>query len=404
MHIVFVCSEFPLSGRPTGGIGSYVDNLSQALVKENIRVTIICQNTLDLDFMEKKRRIIAVSATGFPFWQRSLKSSMSQISRTAQFMNYPLGFSLKVASTLAKLHQETSIDIVEGADFGAELFFPLIFKIKAIRYVIKLHTPSFVIRQQNREAYTPFYQVLERMESFCIKYAVAVYSPTRALADIVTKKYQIKVQKIIPYPLPAAKISIGIKRDPNTILYVGKFQYKKGIFDLIDAIPVVVKQIPQSKFIFIGPDTLKDGISTKGKIMSILKSNHTIGAVSILDSLPQAKLSIYYQKASVLAVPSHWENFPNVLLEAGMYQVPVVASDTGGISEIINNGKTGLLVCPHRPRELAQAITTLIQKPVFAQKLAQHFYGYLSRHYSPQKVAKLTLTFYVHLLKSPTEE
>ncbi len=404
MHIVFICSEFPLHRRPTGGFGSYVDNLSKALVGKNIHVTIICQNIIGMDIAQGNRRIIAIASPNFPFKKWLSRSRMSFLRRAAQFINYPLGFSLELIKTLAQVHKENPVDLVEGGDFGAELFFLLLFKIESIKYIIKLHTPSFVIREFNQESKTLFYQVLERLEEFCLKRADAVYSPSETLLKIVTEKYHIPVKEVIPYPtFPMIKTK-GIKRDPNMILYVGKLQYKKGVYELVYAFSEVVARNPKAKMVFIGPDTLRYGHSTKKELRVILRSKGVYSQVTFISPIPQNKLGRYYLKAGMIVIPSHWENFPNVLLEAGCYGTPVIATKVGGITEIINHGKTGLFIQPQSVKQIAQAIHTFIQNPALAKSVAIKFKLQIQKTYSPKSIAELTLGFYDGLLRLPTAE
>lgn len=407
MHIVFVCCEFPINGRSTGGFGTYVDTLSQALVKQNIKITIICQTIVAKQLVSRGRKIIAVTSPVSSLLQNIDNQSPSYLYRIISFLNYPLGFSLTAAVTIFRLGLNERIDIIEGGDFGAELLFPVIFKIIRLLQapiVIKLHTPSFLIRKFNSEKFTLFYRVIEKLEYFCLKRVDDLYAPTVAIKTSVEEQYDMHISKVIPYPAPNIRTRNFFKRDRHLILYVGKIQTKKGVRDLARSIPLLLKKNCNLRFVFIGPDTNKDGISERRLLLFEAEQYGYRDSLEFIDPLLQSQLVDYYRRAAVLVVPSHWENFPNVILEGGLYSTPLVATRVGGIPEMVKEKLTGLLVSPHSPRQLARAIMLLLQHPHFARKLGSQLKQYVQRAYSQPTVCQLTCDFYAHLLRSNLKE
>lgn len=404
MHIVFICAEYPLKGRATGGFGRYVENISQTLIKQNTDVSIICCGDSYFETESQGRRIISLS----PFFLNdSFLKKMPFLQRVIAFLEYPVVFSLKTAFTLVKLHKKHPISIIEGGDFGAETLFPLLFK--KLRHlpppiVIKLHTPSFVLRQFNEEGKSLFYVFIEALEKWCLKNVQAMYSPTKALSTMVSKEYGVENGFIIPYPIQIKKAHETVKRNKNQVLYVGKLQRKKGVFDLLHAVPNVLKTNPKTIFTFIGPDTLYKGLSTKNELQNLAQKLGVSYVVHVLDSLPQKKLLTEYQKTTILVVPSHWDNFPNVILEAGANKLSVIATDVGGISEMITHEETALLVSIKSPQELAVAMQFLLKDQKLQKKLGGNLYQDIQLKYNSAKVAELTREFYENVLKSTTRE
>ncbi|KKP60001.1 MAG: Glycosyl transferase group 1 [Candidatus Gottesmanbacteria bacterium GW2011_GWA1_34_13] len=400
MHILFVCSEFPIENRATGGFGSYVDKISQGLVSLGHKVTIVCIGENPKFVNDKKRNIWLIKPVLDDLLLYFLNSSSRFLNRLIKFIRYPLGFSLAVYLTIQKINKATPIDIIEGGDFGAEMFFYLLLRsAKNPKTVIKLHTPSFIIRKTNDEKLNNFYKVMEFLESFCLKKTDALNSPTKALAEFVCRYLHIKVTKIIPYPVIPIKMDARIKRDKNLVLYIGKFQKKKGVFVLVDAIPKIIKLFPKVKFILIGPDSMTNNKSTKEMLQENLKKGHCLNNVTFIENISQNELYKYYQKAIITVVPSIWENFPNVILEAMLLKSLVVSTKVGGILEIIQHKQTGIMVEPGDSKDLAKSIIKIIKRKKQINRMVQLAKKDIQNKYSLIKIAQKTISFYGKIMQ-----
>ena len=393
MQIIFVCAEYPINDRPTGGFGSYVKNLAGSLSKLGHLVTILCQGKEKKIIFEGniEIRVVPVLVTTSIEIDDSLIKKA--VLRFLLFLQYPFWFCVQVYQELVQLNASRTVDIIEGGDFGAELFLYLLLRGSTKPTVlIKLHTPSFLIRETNQEEKTIFYRILEKMEKFCVTKADAIYSPSRSLARIIYTRFNCKVATVIPYPVIVNTKKVINLSQSQTVLFVGKIQRKKGVFVLADAIEQVLQKFPKIKFLFVGPDTFEAQVSTTQRLRKKLKKY--LKQVSFLPPLSQLQVARYYRKALMTVVPSLWENYPNVILEAVMHGSPVIASDTGGIPELITNRKTGFLVPPNNSQKLAQAIIQLIQKKKLRIMLTRAAQKYLEQKLEPQKIALRTLKFY----------
>lgn len=399
MHVIFVCAEFPIRGRATGGFGSYVDSISRALVANGAHVSIICHGKRREKIIDANRKIIVLAEMS------GLRHDISIFSRIISFINYPLYFSFQAAKELHAISRREKVDIIEGGDFGAELFFYLIYSIaKKPRVIIKLHTPSFVIRINNEEPLNFFYRVLEQIEKMVIQRAHHVYSPTNALAQLVAKQYKVHVSAVIPYPTKNIFKNKSNVRQSNIVLYVGKLQKKKGVFDLVESIPLILKKNPRSKFVFIGPDTYSNSKSVKYSLAKRIRQLNVESSVDFIESVSQVELAHHYSLATLLVCPSHWENFPNVILEAGSHNLPVIATAVGGIPEMVLDQKNILLIPPKSPKQLANMINKMLNNNLLRKKLAENFAYRLSHFFAPNRIAKDTLNFYGEILKSSRVE
>jgi len=131
----------------------------------------------------------------------------------------------------------------------------------------------------------------------------------------------------------------------RVVLFVGHFGLRKGIFYLIRAMKRVHAEFPDAHLVCVGgtPSWLGRNDYTdmlKGEI----QRNGVEGAVTLLDAVKNVELVGFYRHAEVFALPTYYEAFPKVVVEAMACGLPVVATDTGGIPELVEDGVTGSLV------------------------------------------------------------
>lgn len=169
-----------------------------------------------------------------------------------------------------------------------------------------------------------------------------------------------------PYPRAAARAEIGIPEKERVVLFVGRIDPIKGIATLVDAAELMLTGAPaepKPTFLLVGGD-LDDAGEPTGPLAEVAASLDARGldaSLRLVGSQPQDRLPLYYAAADVVAVPSLYESFGLVAVEALACGAPVVASRAGGLRFTIDEGVTGLLVRPKSPPGLAAALTTVLE-------------------------------------------
>jgi glycosyltransferase involved in cell wall biosynthesis len=170
---------------------------------------------------------------------------------------------------------------------------------------------------------------------------------------------------VIPYTLPFAEGESKARlprADGFQVLFVGRLVERKGVKNLIDA----VRRMPadlRARLVVIGDGPERQGLEALG------------GQVEFRGRVSDEALRAAYAGSDVLVLPSivdargDTEGLGVVLLEAMSYGVPVVASDIGGITDIVEHDTSGLLVPPGDPAALAQALERLARDPALASRL-----------------------------------
>ena len=190
--------------------------------------------------------------------------------------------------------------------------------------------------------------------------------------------------EVIPYTIalpPTNGMKPGPRPDGFRVLFVGRLVERKGVRYLVEAVASLPARIaPRLEVVGHGPEL---------RGLEALVSRLGIGdRVTFHGRVPEVELQRAYAGASVLALPSvmdrrgDTEGLGVVLLEAMNERVPVVASDVGGITDIVQDGETGLLVPPGDAVALANALLRLADDPILATGLAERGYRHLHEQFS----------------------
>lgn len=153
---------------------------------------------------------------------------------------------------------------------------------------------------------------------------------------------------------------------PPTVAFSGRLVQEKGAGVLVQAFAKVVAQIPQARLTLAGAGPERERLIKMVTDLSLSPS------VSVLGHLPRLELEQHIATAWVQAVPSSWaEPFGMVAAEAMMRGTAVVASDSGGLTEIVRDGETGFLVPPNDVNALASALLRLLQNREMAERMGR---------------------------------
>ncbi|MBF7081907.1 glycosyltransferase family 4 protein [Desulfallas sp. Bu1-1] len=176
--------------------------------------------------------------------------------------------------------------------------------------------------------------------------------------------------------------------DEKIVFYVGRLVREKGVQVLLDAVPMILAQVPNTKFIISGKGPCLNELQNQASRLGIADRLYFTGYI---DEYTRNSL---YSWADVAVFPSLYEPFGIVALEAMAARTPVVISDTGGLSEIVTHNYDGLKAYPGNPRSLADMILRILHNPQLAQQLQQNAYQKVKRQFNWRDIAAGTLDTY----------
>jgi glycosyltransferase involved in cell wall biosynthesis len=242
-----------------------------------------------------------------------------------------------------------NIDVIEGQEWEAPLYYLLQRRALGIGsercppVVVHLHSPTEFIFHFNSSLSMPAaYMPTKRMEEFCIRAADALLCPSQYFARQSASFYGIPPERIKVIHLPVGLIDL-IDRDTDVwstggICFVGRLERRKGIVEWIEAATRVAQEDADVEFDIVGNDVVGLQPMLVGSIPRRLRSRFRFHGPKT-----RAGLSEILADARAAVVPSRWENFPNVCVEAMSSGLPVIATRFGGMVELLEDGRTGWL-------------------------------------------------------------
>lgn len=378
MHICYITNEYPKKDYPHGGIGTFVYTMSKALVAKGHRVSIVGINMYD-----NKDEVINEEGV-FVF-----RLAPPIVKGLTWYLNFQ-----SINKKIKALHIEHPISIVESAELGLAF----IKKIKSIKYVIRLHGGHhfFAEAEQRGISYWKGFQEKQSFKKADAFIAVSNYvkKHTEKYLSYNNKPLAIimsPINKEVFIPKPEIKI------DSNTLLFAGTVCEKKGIAQLIKAMPKVIKAYPNVKLKIFGRDWffkngnsyiayLKDElIPSLGKIKDHIEF---IGAV------PLQELAEQYAAATLCVFPSLMETQGLVTPEAMAMQKLVLFSNVGPGPEIITHKDTGLLCDPYNEDDIADNILWALQHNKEGNAIAKKARHYIEVNFSIDTITHRNVEFY----------
>lgn len=190
----------------------------------------------------------------------------------------------------------------------------------------------------------------------------------------VLEKYGIARDQIHVVHIPLVdEIAPPVRSEleSNTILYIGWLHPRKGLHILIQAMPYVVKEIPEAKLYVFGAAEKYDK-EYEQNILNSIGNRNLKDHVFLLGKRPFDEVRDYLKRANILVIPEQWETIaPNALTEGMVLGKAIVASRIGGILDILKDGQNGLLAETKDPQDFAAKIISLLKDKELTTKLSR---------------------------------
>lgn len=347
LHICYVETGYP-HPHGGGGAGTYIQLTGRELVRLGHQVSVVsadCPRCPEVT-SDQGVTVIRPKRRGHIHWYAGRLPGLNHYALAMRKLEHGWWTFL----TLERLHRRCPIDVVEfteGGDFWHSLRAPF-------ACISHLHGSRYTSLRMAGKPVGPSDWRHRRLELFSIDKADWVLSPSAAMLDQVQYEAgkSFRNTTIIPLPLDPdiQGNEIGgsfLSLETSAVLFAARNDPIKGADTLLAAIPLVRRELPGVSFKLVGYEHAMDQPLPDG--------------AKCIPFLPKEQLYNQYRLADVVVVPSRWDNSPNVVYEAMASGKAVVASRVGGIPELVIEGKTGLLVEPDNPDELAGALIQLLR-------------------------------------------
>ncbi|MCI0595567.1 MAG: glycosyltransferase family 4 protein [candidate division Zixibacteria bacterium] len=215
-------------------------------------------------------------------------------------------------------------------------------------------------------------------------------------ARITVVSHFLKNELVSLFPETESKIAVipmpidpeVLQREPKAnipgriILCPARLMEQKNLGVLLEAFAPVAAYIPDAKLLIVGSGPKETELKNKARYLDLDKK------VEFLPAMPPPKLGRLYQAAEVVTLVSKNEGFGLVLVEAFLFQKPVVAARSGGIGDIVADGGNGFLVDPDNPEEMADALKKLLADADLRKKMGEKGRRTYLEKFSPAKLAE----------------
>jgi glycosyltransferase involved in cell wall biosynthesis len=399
MHIVLANQWYPPESG-WGGVAMYNHTVAHAYRALGHEVTVVARRNDPRTpaFTETDGiRIQRLLTRDHYYWRRAPVAGY--YSRALQQLSY----SWRLRRALKRLHRTQPIDIVEFAEINAEGYF--FARAPWLPFVVRCHTPTFVLRDFfATDEFSFDTKIVSACEKKMIQRAHALTAPSSDMADRISEATGVERDRItvIPNPLGlSAANGNGAGRKAKfeeraTVLYIGRIERAKGIKVLAEAIPKVIQKFPRTHFLIAGYDrSTPRGTSQRAELEQQFAGVGVAASVEFLGAVEQSQLPALYQRADLCVVPAlQYESFSYTCAQAMAAGKAVIATRIGGMSETVEDGKTGLIVEPDNADDLAEAVVDLLKDRERRVNMGRAGREKVLREFDPFKVAQENLAVY----------
>jgi glycosyltransferase involved in cell wall biosynthesis len=387
-----------------GGIGTYIDQAATVMATRGHDIEV---------FSASPHRIGSFERSG-------IRANLVQDVNRASFRD-------TIVPVFAQRHHAAAFDVVESPEYladgrGVQLAYP------NLPHVVKMHTPNRLLRDltntrprlsgyvrhnvsqariflgairrggkpgpyESYQARRNKVEIAESFETECVRSCSLVVSPSEALRTWVVKEWAVPLDRTMVVPNPyVRKIKEATAERTNAspvVGYFGRLERRKGIEDLVEAIPLILDAEPETRFRIVGDALYHQGTFERYDRFVKRHLRKHAASIDLVGARPAGDMEKEYSQVNICVFPSIWENFPNVCLEAMAAGRAIVASSAGGMAEMLEGGKHGLLVPPRNPKAIAEAVIKLIRSPDLCNGFAASARRRVMEDYSAEKIAPL---------------
>ena len=396
LNICILSREYPPETN-WGGIGTYTFHLATGLARAGHSVHVICQSLdIDKEYEDQGVRVHRVTHKSFyPF-----KGPLREFGLRWEY-------SRSIYQKFKEVIERYQIDIVEAPNLGGE---GLVYSFhKTVPLVTRLHTHFSEVVELLGWKRDFDMRLSCAMETAAIRRSDLVFCSTKAHADLVAREIGMPPEqiRIIPLgvPLPVLKPRESENHDP-IVLFIGRLEKRKGVDDLIQAIPKVLKEVPLATFLIVGRDSFikEKEVSFSGEqkhsykeLLLMMLPLEYRDRVKFLGYVSQEDLEAYFRSCDLFVAPSLYESFGFIYIEAMSYAKPVIGCAVGGVPEVIKDGETGILVPPQGPHRLAIEIISLLKDPTRRLKMGIAGRKDVEQRFNCEQMVEDTLAIYTQI-------
>lgn len=388
MKILFITSEFlDHSGKLyPGGLATYTYNITKILKKHGIEPTIftLSSRTDTIEFDSIKCILY-----------RNSTYRVKKILRFLFFGQFDRSFSRLIDAL--EIYRGTKgilkkYDLVHCSNWK----YPGFFLKKKSNFILRIS--SYEKLWDNQPGiFTVDKWVDQKLEQLEISRYRNIIGPGKYILEMIQNELG-KSTEIIPTPFINGNnfISSALKHH-RKFLYVGTLSYSKGINLLLELVPVILKKYTDAEFCVVGKLTKADSENITMKFIDFNSKFHN--RFKYVHHLDRKDLNRIYQASEIVIIPSVYDNFPNVALEAMANECMVIASNTASLDTLITSGENGFIVQDRDINSWLKLIDIALTMNSEEKMRFKHNMKLSLETFSPDNAGRKLIEYYNQVLK-----
>jgi glycosyltransferase involved in cell wall biosynthesis len=386
MRVLFLTHSYP---RHRGDApGSFLLRLAIALEQQGVKVSVVAPSAPGLAAAE---RLDGIPVERFRYAPRRYErlaytgTMVQEVRETWSGRLALLGFLGAELASSVRASRHSKPDLVHAHWwFPGGLVGSWTASLVKVPLVTTMHGSDVRLARNTGAARPAFRRVMHK--------SAAVTTVSRWLARQVEDMLPSVHPVVAPMPVDTTLFTPGGARSEHRLLFVGRLNAQKGIEHLIAAL-AAMRTPAMLDVVGDGPD--RD---------ALMRQAHQAGVadrITWLGALPQPELPALYRRAAAVVIPSIEEGLGLVAAEAQLCEAPVVASDSGGLPDIVRDGHTGVLVPPADSAALAAALDDLLSRPDRGRSLGEAGRLHALDVFAPESAARRYAALY-HSIIAPS--
>lgn len=381
LKIIMLSWEFP--PKTVGGLARHVYDLSRALARLGEVVHVITCPVAGADDYQLVEGVhihrvdsSGLTATDFMEWVKQLNDNMAVLAA---------GLMDRERFDMIHAHDWLMGDV--GIYLRDRFRLPLVATIHATEH------------GRNRGIHNDLQRRIHGLEGWLAAVSSAVICCSEYMADEITGLFQIDRKKTYIIPNGVDPANLGIPRQlvpgervsrtgEKVIFFIGRLVPEKGVQVLLEAFAQLLPVLPDLRLLIGGTGPYESYLRAKAEELGLEAK------VDFLGFLNEDARNRFFKQVDVAVFPSLYEPFGIVALEAMAAHVPVIVSDTGGLSEVVAHGIDGYKAPPGQPGALAYYIKEVLTNPGLARDLTRKAWKKVLTVYDWQHIAMETLEVY----------
>ena len=394
--IVMIVGNLP---KPFGGVATHCYFLSQELYKNSIDVIFVDTHLNKEKFIPFGIKYYTVTFSIKDICQNIFRpilftTIIREILKFKQYAGFrEIFMTIKTCLKVIDVGKKHNIDIIHSQHC-------LLRSLAAVIAAKSLRKPVVITIHGSEFSYEPIFNKYRGPIEYNTKEATAVIAVSNFTKGKIIKSEVRKTVCVVPNGVdldkyrPLTAFSRGkMNRRKRIILCVAQLSKRKGVDVLLKSIPLLNNK--NVKVWIIGPPG-----DSKKELCDLVERLKIQKVVFFLGEIKSKDMAKFYNSADIFVLPTIWETegFGLVSLEAMACGIPVVASKIGAIPEVVIDGRTGILVTPNKPKELARALNILIENGEKRMVMGRFGRKVASSSYSWQRMAEMTTEVYLKCL------